>query len=201
MNIDSLNCIYTTKVDSLIKLNEQTQIGQNYFSDILSHQWVLLSIQTAIFIGIILIIIALVGFVSWKFYFNKIQNRLTEIEKKQNEVEKSKEKLHNLENRVALTYMNTMRSLYEQPKDLRWKIIWHIRYCECFFESSDFVGLQIHLKNLEKEMIEIKMDDLLFKALKKFENISGVKNILRKIIQDPRSGSIPVNVLAELETV
>lgn len=197
--IDSLNNLYNYKFDSLLKINEQTKIGQTYFSDIISYQWTLLSIQTAMFIGIIVIIFSIIGLLSWKFYFKKIQDRLSSIEKTTTELEESKKNISILEAKVEKTNMNTLRSLYEGATNLIWKAIWHIRYCESFYDRGLFDGLQTHLKILEKEFEEIKNKKQL-KSLKEFENISGVKNILRKMIQNEKVSLIPVNILSDIES-
>lgn len=198
--INQLENLINTKTDSLKILIDQNKLSQSYFSDILTHQWTLLSIQTAIFISIVLIIISIAGYLSWKFYLSKIFERVKNIESTLYDYEVSKEKLTDMEKRIESTNMNAIRSLYEGATDPMWKVIWHIRYCYCFYKINSIDGLIFRMGKLENEFQKIQTNPDLLTKFKKFENINGVKKILKEIVQSNNSKvvTISANILSKI---
>lgn len=198
--IDSLDNAINTQVNTLTNIIEKSQIEQTYFSDILSHQWTLLSIQTAIFIGIIFIFLTVAGLISWKFFFQKVENRLDNFEGTIDESKGLNEKFDKLGEALEKTSLNALRSLYEGTENRVWKVIWHVRYCELFFDMGAD-GLLHRLKRLKIEFEALKESQDDYAYMKRFENLAGIKKVLLKIAQseDQEVSSIVVGILNDLE--
>ncbi len=177
--VDSLNSITLNRIDSLENLLNNRLISENYFQDILSHQWTLLSIQTAIFIFLILLIVSLVSLISWKVYFKKLTSKITTLESRLANMPELLEKINGVENRAS-------RALYEMQENLLLKVVWHIRYIDWFVENIDGdkikEGLISRCKVLKKEYDRLKSDEKHFNGFKKFENKGSLKKTMIKII-------------------
>ena len=70
----------------------------------------------------------------------------------------------------------SLRSLYEQKQRLKWKIIWHIRYCEWFHDYSTDDALTKRLKVLAKEVEKAESNSEI-NSIKKFDNKKGLIEI------------------------
>ena len=201
LKVDSLEKISETQFLNFIAESEKTQIGKSYFTDILSHQWTLLSIQTAIFLGIITIIIALMSFVAWKTIINPYRDRLQNVETTLKEVENVKQKIVYYDKEFERTRMNALRALYEGIVIPEWKFIHHIRYCEWFYDHKS-PDLKVRIKTAEQELNALKSEGGKFQFVKTFDNVSGLHTILKKIIQSKdKEISLTANrILSELLT-
>ena len=180
--IDSVNSLNVKRIDSLENLLDNHLISEKYFQDIISHQWTLLSIQTAIFIFLILLIVSLVSFISWKVYFKKLTNKINTLESRMANMPNLLEKINGAENRAT-------RALYEGEKNIVWKVVWHIRYIDWFVENINSKdgekikeGLIIRCKSLKVEYDKLKSDEKHFNGFKNFENKGNLKKTMIKII-------------------
>lgn len=180
--IDSVNSLNITRIDSLENLINNHLISEKYFQDIISHQWTLLSIQTAIFIFLILLIATLLTLFSWKLYFKKLSNKITSLESSLANMPNLLEKINSAENRAT-------RALYEMAENIVWRVVWHIRYIDWFVENISSAdgekikeGLITRCKVLKKEYDSLKSDEKHFNGFKNFENKGNLKKIMIKII-------------------
>jgi hypothetical protein len=177
--IDSVNSLNVTRIDSLENLLNNHMISEKYFQDIISHQWTLLSIQTAIFIFLILLIVSLVSFISWKVYFKKLTNKINNLESRLANMPELLEKINGVENRAS-------RALYEMQENILWKVVWHIRYIDWFVGNIEGEkikeGLISRCKVLKKEYDRLKSDEKHFNGFKEFENKGNLKKTMIKII-------------------
>lgn len=180
--IDSVNSLNVTRIDSLENLLNNHLISEKYFQDIISHQWTLLSIQTAIFVFIILLIATSITLFSWKLYFKKLSNKITTLENSLVNMPNLLEKINDAENRAT-------RALYQMSDNIVWKVVWHIRYIDWFVENINSVdgekikeGLIIRCKCLKVEYDKLKSDEKHFNGFKNFENKGNLKKTMIKII-------------------
>jgi len=202
VNVDSAYLQLENKVDSINVVIKNHEYAESFFSDILNHQWTLLSIQTAIFIAIILIIITLIGFISWKLYYIKLSSKLKELEESNLYLAKKIESYETIEKGIVKASQLALRSLYEQKgQNIKWKIIWHIRYCEWFYDNNQLKGLKVRLKKLEKEILEAETKPRIFNSLKNFENKKGLMDILQKILgsDDKDILDIVIRIIKKIE--
>jgi hypothetical protein len=202
-NIDSLKLVsLQLKIDSLTTQVEKNEIGKTYFSDMLSHQWTLLTIQTAIFIAIITIILAFLSVITWQTVIKRHRARIERLEDDLATYESVKNKILEYDTKFEEVRRNALRALYEGISDPKWKIIHHIRYCEWFYDNNITDDLLTRLKKLEKELTSLKTSDEDFNSLKKFENSRGLHAVLKKIIQSENTeiSSIAISVLNDLKT-
>lgn len=191
--VDSLNCIYTIKLDSLSTIINQNKISEKYFQDILSHQWTLLSIQTAIFIFIILFILGIAGFISWKYFFKNILDKTTEAQMNLANMPDIIIKLNDTTN-------HALRALYESTTNRIWKIVWHIRYLEWFAnnynknnsQDTNRNGIIVRCQHLKKEYDALKASPEDHQRFKNFENKGGLKRALKKLIDSDIKEIMPI---------
>ena len=197
--MDSLNVVYKSSIKSLSNLVDKNNIGQNFFTDILSHQWSLLSYQTAIFIGIILILVAVLGLLSWSLIFK----RINVLEKNADSYNTALKKILEIEQRLEIVRTNTLRSLYEGTNNKMWKFIWHIRYCECFYDRDLHAGLLTRIGKLNEQYIELKKYQPHFIAFVQFKNQAGIIKILQKMVQsnDPEVVRVTSSILSEFNKI
>lgn len=173
---------FDNRLDSLQNLIENSQISTTYYQNILDHQWALLQAQTAIFVGIIIIILTVFSFIAWRAYFYKLSKKINDIEKNFERLNNAIEKVERIENQVKIVNTHAHRSLYETAKNPVWKVIWHIRYCEVLFDRELYNALSIRLKELDAEFSILHSDQNQFQEFLKFENLGGIKDILKKLI-------------------
>lgn len=175
-----------------------------YFSDILSHQWVLLSIQTAIFVFIVTALLAIIGLVAWKTVFERLYRKVKDNDEKvesfQREFAELRLLAENAEKKARLAHRNSFRSQYEFNLDPVWKIVWHIRYIEAFFDDSDFHGLRIRLGILEKEVDNLKKTRDQLAQFSKLEVKDSLFQQLVKISQgqDKDAGAVALRIFGKL---
>ncbi|MCK9400867.1 MAG: hypothetical protein M0Q51_12875 [Bacteroidales bacterium] len=188
------------RLDSLENLVENQQISTTYYQSILDHQWALLQAQTAIFVGILIITLTLVSIIAWKIYFSKISKRILDIEKKFENLNQTVNKVELIEDQLKLVNANVNRSLYEAASNLSWKVIWHIRYCDAIFDRQTIDPLIIRLDQLELDFNNLYNDQNQFQQFLKFENIGGLKDILRKLVnyKDDRISRVPSMILDKI---
>lgn len=192
----------TQRVNSVEKTLAEVQVSTTYYQSILDHQWVLLSIQTAIFVAIIIIFLTAAGLISWHTILKKLIQRQNEIERKLLAVVEKTEKVEKIEQHLFMLNINVHRSLYEGTPTLWMKIVWHIRYCQAIYERGidDDKSLEafiIRIDTLEYEFDQLRVEPAQFQNFVNFENIGGVKAILKRLIQDERKeiSRIPTAIL------
>jgi len=201
----NLNC----KVDSLEHQIEMLQVKENFFNSIISHQSSLLTIQTAIFVGILLIIVTFTGFIAWQSVFRKLFRRVEENEKQiedsiknfmtsvdeklenfrgeitgknEKEINDVKQEMSNIGKQAKTALINALRSLYENSnKGTYIRVIWHIRYLYSLIDNNDFIKKRIVV--LEREYDSIVKDPDKFNRLKNFTNLAGILKTLEKLSQ------------------
>lgn len=192
----------SNKTDSISELFKHSQIKESYFSDILSHQWVLLSIQTAIFVMIILIIVTAAGYFSWRVFFRRIVIKNKEL---QNNFENIPEILDELK----MTTNRASRALYESAERKGWRIVWHIRYIDWFVNNykdddrkDEFRnGIIQRCKNLSNEYDILVKDNEEYEWFKKFANKDGLIKTLKKLIDTeiPEIMKIVLRIFGDLQ--
>lgn len=188
------------KLDSLINVVENQQISTSYYQSILDHQWALLQAQTAIFVGIVLMILTIVSLIAWKAFFSKLIKRISAIEKKFENLTDNVDKVELIENQLKIVNTHTHRNLYESAQNPKWRVIWHIRYCEVLFDRQLIDPLIIRLNTLENEFDVLLQDPDLFQQFLKFENMGGLKDTLRKLInyKDDMVSKTPSKILDKI---
>jgi len=185
---------------------QRMAVRGEYFSDILSHQWVLLSIQTAIFVFIVSAILALVGLFTWKTFFERLFRKVKENDEKVESFQKELVELRllakNAEAKARLAHRNSFRSQYEFNQDPVWKTVWHIRYIEAFFDDGDFHGLRIRLGVLEKEVDKLRKDNEQTARFQRLEGKDSLFQIMVKISQgsDKDSAIIAQRIFGKLSS-
>ena len=112
-HLDSLDNFYKTQIDSLSLEINQEKICVEYFHDILSHQWTLLSIQTGIFVFIVVFVLAILGLISWKYFFKKILDANKQLRNRQSELEKNLNNMPNIAKDLNETTNLALRVAYE----------------------------------------------------------------------------------------
>lgn len=198
--LDSLHKTALVKIESLETMLSNHLVSESYFSDILSHQWTLLSIQTAIFVVLLVLLSSVVYYISWKNY-KKIKVRLKTIEQKYKEIPPIVDRLNTIDKRAS-------RAIYETPSNPDWKIVWHIRYLAWFVANlaKDENGtlekdLILRCLQLRKEYEVLKANTAAYNKFKNFENKTGLKEILFSLIKlDIKEVSqIAIEILSDLQ--
>jgi len=196
--IDSLNVISNQilqqKVDSLQFQLLIMQNKEDFFHSVIEHQQSLFTIQTAIFSLIVTIVLFLSGLIAWKTIIQRTERKVTALDKDfkqftQNlKIGEIQEQIIDIKNKAEESFMlatsgysHACRALYEQKDSshLDWKIIWHIRYINTFSESN-LSALKTRMSILNSEFTTLKQNRAKFNSLKTFENLGGLKTILKK---------------------
>ena len=142
-SIDSLESVIQIQQNQI----ENLEISQNWFDTLVSSQW-------NIFSTIIFLIIAVIGFISWKYLFRDVRKKLDELEKSitylnnqnddnENNIELIANNLEDINNRININKANIHRSLYVSylaQGDISWACMFAIREIEYFFDIDDDPG-------------------------------------------------------------
>lgn len=214
------------EIDILTRKVEIAAIREEYFDSILSHSWTLLTVQTMIFVLIVTMIIVIVGFISWKVYFLRLNKKVdsaiqmsdTNYEKSEKSIKRSREELEAIINQIKNDILettsgnllelkkavdeanrNAARGLYEQKgNDDVWRVIWHIRYIGKI-DIKELEAIRNRLKQLENEYARIK-NHVSYNYLVKFPNIGGIREILYKLseLNDKEIKRISLKILDDI---
>jgi len=174
------------KVDSLTIQIAQMDGRSQSFSDILAHQQMLFTSQTAIFIAIVLGLIAIVGLLGWSWFrlqLRRIRIDLNRALETIDQFNQEMESFSGLSSELNQTKNRSLRSLYETSRAQNhrgWTIVWHIRYMEWFLDNDKIDGLSEHCKSLLEEFSSIEKNDIIF--LKGLGNKGTVRRTIHRIL-------------------
>lgn len=186
-----------SQVDSLAAQIHDIGIGTGYFESIISQQQNLFGIMASVFTLVVLVGLG----VSYWWYFRRIESQLSELREQTATAANLVNEIPEMKKDLMTTYVDARRALWEgAPPYQHMKVIWHIRYCEAFIKSEHdgyldhvnwhFVSPKVDPNNIDEEYHHIKTESKTeFNKFIHFQNIGGVKKILRTILElahDPK---------------
>lgn len=174
------------KMDSLTVQIAQLDGRSQSFSDILAHQQMLFTSQTAIFIAIVLGLIAIVGLLGWSWFRHQLRRIRVDLNRALETIGQFNEQMESfagLSSELNQTKNRSLRSLYETSRAQNhrgWTIVWHIRYMEWFLDNNQIDGLAEHCKSLLEEFSSFEKEDSSF--LKGLGNKGTVRRTIHRIL-------------------
>ncbi|MEQ8525273.1 hypothetical protein [Gracilimonas sp.] len=133
-----------TKIDSLQKELDKFQISENYFSSILQS-------QTAIFTGIVTLLLFFFGLIGWQAYLKKHENRLDILDEWKNNFEKEYQDLRKTSDEIKF---NAFRASYHVLEN-EWKFIYAVRLAEYFVDIKDNKGALTWLGHAKNDFNQV----------------------------------------------